>query len=84
MAAEPRTAFITGAGKNIGRAIALDLAARGFNVVVNGRSDKAACEEVAAGSARQGRTRVSGDSRRRYRRRGARRRGVRAEGIRHD
>jgi 3-oxoacyl-[acyl-carrier protein] reductase len=48
MAAETRTAFITGAGKNIGRAIALDLAARGCNVVVNGRADKAACEEVVA------------------------------------
>ncbi len=42
-----RTAFITGAGKNIGRAIALDLAGQGCNVVVNGRSDTAACEAVA-------------------------------------
>jgi 3-oxoacyl-[acyl-carrier protein] reductase len=48
MSTVPHTAFITGAGKNIGRSIALDLASRGFNVVVNGRSDKAACEEVAA------------------------------------
>jgi 3-oxoacyl-[acyl-carrier protein] reductase len=43
-----RTAFITGAGKNIGRSIALDLAGRGCNVVINGRADKAACDEVAA------------------------------------
>jgi 3-oxoacyl-[acyl-carrier protein] reductase len=41
------TAFITGAGKNIGRACALDLAARGYNVVINGRADEAACEAVA-------------------------------------
>ena len=41
-----RTAFITGAGKNIGRACALDLASRGFNVVINGRADKAACDAV--------------------------------------
>jgi 3-oxoacyl-[acyl-carrier protein] reductase len=43
-----RTAFVTGAGKNIGRSIALDLASRGYNVVINGRSDKAACEDVAS------------------------------------
>lgn len=42
-----RTAFITGAGKNIGRACALDLADRGYNVVINGRADKAACDAVA-------------------------------------
>ncbi len=42
-----RTAFITGAGKNIGRACALDLAGRGYNVVINGRADKAACDAVA-------------------------------------
>jgi 3-oxoacyl-[acyl-carrier protein] reductase len=41
------TAFITGAGKNIGRACALELARRGYNVVINGRADKAACEAVA-------------------------------------
>jgi 3-oxoacyl-[acyl-carrier protein] reductase len=41
------TAFITGAGKNIGRACALDLAGRGYNVVINGRADKAACDAVA-------------------------------------
>ena len=41
------TAFITGAGKNIGRACALELAGRGYNVVINGRADKAACAAVA-------------------------------------
>jgi 3-oxoacyl-[acyl-carrier protein] reductase len=45
--ATTHTAFITGAGKNIGRACALDLATRGYNVVINGRADKAACEAVA-------------------------------------
>ncbi len=43
-----KTALITGAGRNIGRAIALELAERGCNVVVNGSSDRAACEAVAA------------------------------------
>ena len=42
-----RTALITGAGRNIGRAVALGLAADGFNVVVNGSSDRAAAEAVA-------------------------------------
>ncbi len=42
-----RTALITGSGKNIGRAIALELARAGHNVVLNGSRDKAACETVA-------------------------------------
>jgi NAD(P)-dependent dehydrogenase (short-subunit alcohol dehydrogenase family) len=41
-------AFISGAGKNIGRAIALDLARRGCNVLINGSSNRANCEAVAA------------------------------------
>ncbi|MBF9033035.1 SDR family oxidoreductase [Rhodobacterales bacterium HKCCE2091] len=41
-------AFITGAGKNIGRGIALEFARRGIDVVLNGRSDRAACQAVAA------------------------------------
>jgi 3-oxoacyl-[acyl-carrier protein] reductase len=47
MAQSGRTALITGSGKNIGRAIALDLACTGHNVVVNGSRDKDACEAVA-------------------------------------
>ena len=43
-----RTAFITGSGRNIGRAIALKLAAAGVDVVLNGRADEAACGSVAA------------------------------------
>jgi 3-oxoacyl-[acyl-carrier protein] reductase len=54
MAANGRAALITGAGKNIGRACALVLAEDGFNVAVNGSSDKAACEAVAKEAARFG------------------------------
>lgn len=43
-----KVALVTGAGKNIGRAIALTLARDGAQVVVNGRSDAAAVEAVAA------------------------------------
>ncbi len=42
-----RTALITGSGRNIGRAIALELASSGCNIVLNGSSDRAACESVA-------------------------------------
>jgi 3-oxoacyl-[acyl-carrier protein] reductase len=43
-----KVALVTGAGRNIGRAIALALARDGARVVVNGRSDAAAIEAVAA------------------------------------
>jgi 3-oxoacyl-[acyl-carrier protein] reductase len=48
MAATRKAALITGAGRNIGRACVLGLAEDGFNVVINGSSDRAACEKVAA------------------------------------
>ncbi|MBS7809423.1 SDR family NAD(P)-dependent oxidoreductase [Roseococcus pinisoli] len=49
MTQNPRkAALITGAGRNIGRATVLMLAGEGFDVVVNGSSDRAAAEAVAA------------------------------------
>jgi 3-oxoacyl-[acyl-carrier protein] reductase len=42
-----RVALITGSGRNIGRGCAKELASAGFDIVVNGSQDKAACERVA-------------------------------------
>ncbi|MFQ6023198.1 MAG: SDR family NAD(P)-dependent oxidoreductase [Acidiferrobacterales bacterium] len=41
-----RTALVTGAGRNIGRTIALELARRGCNVIVNVRTNRAEAEAV--------------------------------------
>ena len=40
-------ALITGSGRNIGRGCAKELARAGFNIVINGSSDRGACERVA-------------------------------------
>jgi len=49
-----RTALITGGGRNIGRACVLGLAEDGFNVAINGSSDRAACDAVAREAAKFG------------------------------
>jgi 3-oxoacyl-[acyl-carrier protein] reductase len=47
-------AVVTGAGRNIGRAIVLELAGRGADVVVNARANAAAAEAVAAEARKRG------------------------------
>lgn len=54
MTSSHRTALVTGAGRNIGRACVLELATTGYDVVVNGSSDRAACDSVAREAAAKG------------------------------
>lgn len=54
MAGAKRTALVTGAGRNIGRACVLELASMGYNVVINGSADRKACESVAREASAKG------------------------------
>ncbi|MFQ5937560.1 MAG: SDR family NAD(P)-dependent oxidoreductase [Acidiferrobacterales bacterium] len=48
MSLSGHTALVTGAGRNIGRAIALELASRGCNVIVNVRTNRGEADAVVA------------------------------------
>ena len=41
-----KTILVTGSGRNIGRAIILEFAARGANVIINARSNRTEAEAV--------------------------------------
>jgi NAD(P)-dependent dehydrogenase (short-subunit alcohol dehydrogenase family) len=55
MSLEGRVALVTGAGRGVGRAIALALAEDGADVAVNFRREEAAAQEVVAAIAKLGR-----------------------------
>ena len=59
MSASPRAALVTGAAKRIGRALALDLAAAGFDLAVHYRSSAAEAQAVVAAVAALGRRAVA-------------------------
>lgn len=46
MAESRRTVLVTGAGRGLGRGIAMELAAAGYNVAINYRGNRAAAEET--------------------------------------
>src|SRR6202047_5021994 len=54
-----RVALVTGAGRNIGRSIALALADGGASVVVNARTNRSEAEAVAAEIANAGGTAIA-------------------------
>ncbi len=54
-----RVALVTGAGRNIGRAMAKALAAGGATIIVNVRSNKAEADQVVAEIARDGGTAIA-------------------------
>lgn len=58
MAARRRAALVTGAGRNIGRAVAVGLAEDGFDVAVNGATNRDAAERVAGEVRARGRQAV--------------------------
>ncbi len=60
-----RTAFVSGSGQNIGRAVAVRLAELGCNVVVNGATNESACRETAELVERAGGKVLDRDGRRR-------------------
>src|ERR1700679_4274980 len=43
-----KTLLVTGSGRNLGKAIVLEFAARGANVVINARSNAVEAQQVAA------------------------------------
>lgn len=49
-----KTILVTGSGRNIGRAIVLEFAARGANVIINARSNREEAEAVAGEAQRLG------------------------------